>query len=236
MEAVLDSPAVLANSREEVWSLDDDLLGAGENGAGLVEEFAQPVESDSGRLQAFLATLPDLDIHEFLANQVDKESTVYDSAEDNEGDTSSLIKIQSQYLPKGGGERVTLTEGRRSQTFDCPKCGANDSPWKLCTSCGKGECRLCLMEGQGWTDSQLEKFAWVCTVCNDRDFSDVMDDAVSLCFLKTGMLPLGMTKINRARVRRVCKRYRWDKDLELLLKSASWALWRSNRSKSEQES
>lgn len=60
-----------------------------------------------------------------------------------------------------------------------------------------------------------------CTVCNDQDFADVTDDAVSLYFMKTKLLPLGMSTINKARVRRVCKRYRWDPDLELLLRSAS---------------
>lgn len=66
-----------------------------------VEEFAQDQDAnDTTELRAFLESLPDLDILEFLARQVEREPTEYDSAEDQEEGRGVVLSSQNCLLAR----------------------------------------------------------------------------------------------------------------------------------------
>lgn len=57
-------------------------------------------------------------------------------------------------------------------------------------------------------------------IVNPSCFADICRDNAALHLIKTGQFPLGMTAISKSRIRRLCNKYYWDDDLQMLTKRA----------------
>lgn len=179
-------------------------------------EDKQPKETDDEVLAEYLQALSDGEVHEFLARQVDSSSsseygTALQQLEIESGTQNSNIVTSA----------ITTREMTDGKTKECSMCSGGKVPIKRCLSCGRAECHQCLMRGWDWTEEQLSRQAWICVLCAEKEEPDVAKDALTIYYLKTTRFPLGLDVAKRAQIKRISKRYRWDEEMNLVMKAAN---------------
>lgn len=143
-------------------------------------------------------------MYEFLVKQVESlSSSEYCTA------SSQLVTLSRAESEQKVGPSLSAR---------CEGCGTEETTTKYCLSCGQEECRTCLCRDWDWTEDELERQAWVCVLCSEKEEAEVTSESLVLFHLKTGHFPLGLTTAGKTRIKKSNKKYRWNEELQMVMK------------------
>lgn len=156
----------------------------------------------------------------FLAKQAEATSSESEEEYTTVPERLTHDERAGDVAPDGGEGRSSEAEnGSMIGTRDCARCHGTQMEVK-CMVCKISECSFCLQEGRGWSARVLKLHAWVCSLCAGKEYAEIFDDEIFMYYLKTSKLPLGLAADERAKVKRVGKRYRWDSEMQMFKKAA----------------